>query len=226
MAKETMAACATRHMINGVTDTEELIRLIGQDLDDVPSKRSVQSYRSHFRKHGPNWHEIQNARSNETNKKRYAEDPDAALEANRRWREANPDVAKESNKRWYAENTEAAKETRKQYRANNPARVLLNACKASARQRNHECNLTLEDVKLLLEPMICSVTGLALSWDAKGEGDKCRWLAPSIDRIDNNVGYVLGNVRVVCVAFNKMRSDIPDEVVMTVAKAIVGSIHH
>ncbi|GAB6141171.1 hypothetical protein JCM14076_19000 [Methylosoma difficile] len=211
MAKESMAACATRHMVNGITDTEELIRLIGQDLGDVPSRNSVHTYRKLFRRHGSNWQEEERVRNRE---------------ANKRWRAENPEAHREASKRSYAKNPEAYKETTKRWKAENPARKLLNACRANAKKRGHECTLTIEDIEQLLEPMICSVTGLALSWDDRAESDKYRWLAPSVDRIDNNVGYNLDNVRVVCVAFNQMRSDIPDDVVTTVAKALVGSTHH
>ncbi len=192
MAKETMAEIVTKHMVNGITDTDELIRLIGQDLGDIPSKRVVQSYRSKFKKHGAGWYEIEK----EDAKRRY---------------KANPEAAKEAVYRWYKAN---------------PAMTLLKACRKSAKKRGHECSLTVEDIEGLLEPMVCSVTGLALSWDDKAESDKCRWFAPSLDRIDNSIGYVLGNVRLTCWGYNYMRGDLPDQVLLTIMKAAVGSIHH
>jgi hypothetical protein len=43
----------------------------------------------------------------------------------------------------------------------------------------------------------------------------------SLDRIIPVLGYVRGNVRVVCFAVNQARSDYGDEVLLIIAKALV-----
>ena len=75
------------------------------------------------------------------------------------------------------------------------------------------------EVEEMLAPMVCSATGLPLSWEHDGTSYRRPW-APSIDRIDCSKGYVPGNVRVVCSAFNTMRNEFPDEVVFALAKAL------
>lgn len=45
-------------------------------------------------------------------------------------------------------------------------------------------------------------------------------MGPSIDRLDNSRGYIPDNVRLVCCAFNIMRSDFSDDVVRTLARAV------
>lgn len=191
-------------MTNGVTDTEELIRLIGDDLGDIPSKNSVRHYRSNFKKYGADWLEAEKARRNQ----QYANNPEKGKEATRRWQANNPEVRNETSKRWDAEN---------------PAKRLLLACKARAKQRGHECTITVEDLRAMLAPMTCAVTGLQLTYEKTSES-KTRPFAPSIDRIDNSSGYVLGNVRVVCCLYNLMRADHKDEDVLIVAKALVASL--
>lgn len=71
----------------------------------------------------------------------------------------------------------------------------------------------------MLEPMTCSATGLPLAWEYDGATRTNPW-TPSIDRIDNSKGYLPGNVRVVCGAFNTMRNEYPDDVVFALAKAL------
>lgn len=124
-----------------------------------------------------------------------------------RWIEARRAHTNEASKRWLAENPEIARK-----------KCLLNNCRGSARKRGHECTLTAEDIDAMLSTMTCSVTGLPLTWEHEGETIRNPW-APSIDRIDNALGYVPGNVRVVCWAFNLMRADWPDEVVRTLVEA-------
>lgn len=92
------------------------------------------------------------------------------------------------------------------------------AARNRAKLKNLECTLTLERVKCLLSPMTCEMTGLPLTWDSL-EGSKYNPWAPSLDRKDNSIGYTDGNVRVVCWAYNKARSDWPDEVFHELAMA-------
>lgn len=48
----------------------------------------------------------------------------------------------------------------------------------------------------------CELTGIEFDFEAAGGKHQRRPYAPSIDRRDNSLGYVPGNVRVVCVAVN------------------------
>lgn len=79
------------------------------------------------------------------------------------------------------------------------------------------CDLTLEDIKALCEPMICSVTGVPLRW-TDILFDPWR---PSIDRIDSNKGYVHGNVRLVCTMYNLAKHRWTDDEVLFMASSLV-----
>ena len=72
----------------------------------------------------------------------------------------------------------------------------------------------------MLAPMVCAATGLPLSLERDGSTRANPW-APSIDRIDCSKGYVPGNVRIVCCAFNLMRNEWSDDVVLALVKAVV-----
>ena len=179
------------------------------------------------------------ARKREAAKARRAINPEAEREANRRWRlknaeaikaahrawrDANPEKTRAYSQEWKKANPKKARESNRRnthrWRKERPANVILNNCRKNARKRGQECTITAEEIVALLEPMICSVTGLPLYWDYGGSERTNPW-APSLDRIDNTVGYVPGNVRAVCWAFNQMRGEFPDEVVMTLAQAFV-----
>lgn len=116
------------------------------------------------------------------------------------------------------QNAETHREASRRWKAANLARKLLHQCKASAKYRGHECLITEELLAELLHSMECSATGLPLTLEWKGPSGTNPW-APSVDRLNNSLGYVPGNVRIVCWAFNNMRGDFSDEVVETLVRA-------
>lgn len=129
------------------------------------------------------------------------------------------DAERARRRRWRVENPEADREATRRWHVGNPARKLLGSCRSSAKARGHQCILTIEMIEEMLVPMTCSATGLPLTWEHMGSSKANPW-APSIDRLDCAKGYVPGNVRVVCWAFNQMRGDFPDEVIVALAKAL------
>lgn len=60
---------------------------------------------------------------------------------------------------------------------------------------------------------LCAITGLPMTWGHEGEhgnsGNR-RGTNISIDRIDSNLTYIPGNVRLVCDRVNKIRSNMDD----------------
>lgn len=207
----TMQESATRHMAAGVMDLDELERLVEQDTGKAPKRKGLSDCRSHFRRYGIDWVDAMR----EANRRRQADNPERHRESTRRWKAENP----EAGRRWYAENTERHRENTRRWIAENPARQLLNRCRGSAKQRGHECTITVEMIEKMLVPMVCSVTGLPLSLEHGGESARNPW-APSIDRLDCSKGYVPGNVRMVCALYNLARNDFPDEDFMKVVKAL------
>lgn len=139
----------------------------------------------------------------------------------RRFGKAWREELREANKQWGRDNREAHTEASRKWAESYPARALLGQAKQRAKQRGLACELTEEYVASLLQPWLCSVTGIPLSIERSGcESLKNPW-APSLDRIDRQQGYVEGNVRVTCWLFNHMRGDYSDESVLLVARALV-----
>lgn len=81
--------------------------------------------------------------------------------------------------------------------------------------------LTFEDLQLLYESQRgnCALTGLPMH-ATTDESD----LSVSVDRIDNNLGYVLGNVRLVCSRVNLMMSNLDDAHFTWWCRAVVNHI--
>lgn len=89
---------------------------------------------------------------------------------------------------------------RKRSYDNNPlTRMFMNA-KARGRQYGIEFNLEVSDLKI---PEFCPILGVKLELGWKDNYP----FAPSIDRIDSTKGYVKGNVAVVSLLANRMKSN-------------------
>jgi hypothetical protein len=92
----------------------------------------------------------------------------------------------------------------------------LNAARARSAKRGIPFDLTLSD---LGKPTHCAVSGIELDV-TRGRKDGTIF-QPSLDRIDPALGYVRGNVRVVCHGYNLAKHGARDEDVLTLALAIV-----
>lgn len=82
-----------------------------------------------------------------------------------------------------------------------------------AETRGLSCVLTEADVTTLLSSGVCARTGIAF----EPGGD----FGVSLDRVDNSLGYVEGNVQAVCWAYNRAKGASTDAVVLRLAMALV-----
>ena len=85
--------------------------------------------------------------------------------------------------------------------------------KSRARQYKLEFNITLEDVPI---PKLCPLLEIPLKL---GTAENYEF-SPSIDRIDSTKGYIKGNVRVVSLLANRMKSNATKEQCVLFAKNI------
>lgn len=121
----------------------------------------------------------------------YSELPEHVKEqrrrAHRRWIKNNPGI----RKKYY----EKYEKTRPQ------ENKLLRASKDRARLNNLPHNLTVEDIVIPTTCPICD-TELEVS---KTRGGSAR--SPSLDKIQPHLGYVKGNVAILCKKCNSMKGD-------------------
>jgi hypothetical protein len=82
-------------------------------------------------------------------------------------------------------------------------------------KRDKEINITIEDLKEQweLQKGICVFTGINLIISSYSNINKNPIYSASVDRIDNNKGYVKGNIRWVSRAINFMKNAMTDDMV-------------
>lgn len=96
-------------------------------------------------------------------------------------------------------------ESNRRIRQIRPARFLLSAAKSRAKKGGLPFNIEVFDIVV---PEFCPVLGLKL---CIGVG-ACSDASPSIDRIIPELGYVKGNIKVICRRANRIKNDAtPDE---------------
>jgi len=91
------------------------------------------------------------------------------------------------------------------FRNKNPKAMILYRARQSAKIRGLICTLMVEDIPEI--PEFCPVFPWIRLQYRVGAGMGCRPESPSIDRIDNSLGYVPGNVRIISDRANRLKSN-------------------
>lgn len=117
-------------------------------------------------------------------------------------RAANNSYQSQNMQRWHKEN---------------PHVSMLRTLKHRAKKKGLEFNITKED---LVIPEYCPILGIKIESNVgKGSGGKMN--SPSVDRIDNNLGYIKGNVWVISQLANAMKSQANPEQLVAFAKWVM-----
>ena len=108
---------------------------------------------------------------------------------------------------WYAKNYPSKRseyvERVVKNRKNNPIAQLLRSAKARAKQRGIEFLITKDDLNW---PETCPVFGFNLNYGGNGT-KKPDHNSASLDRINNSLGYIKGNVAVISYRANTLKRD-------------------
>lgn len=124
------------------------------------------------------------------------------------------EAAKARSAQWGRDNTERARVRRHHWKEHNRGRLHHYHAKVRATKKGLPFNLTVEHVQSLMDGGCC-LTGIPFEWYNK----KRTWNSPSLDRIDNAKGYVIGNVRAVLWCLNAAFGDWGEEAFAKVAEA-------
>lgn len=101
------------------------------------------------------------------------------------------------------------------------ASVMLCSAKSRAKRKGIEFNLTVDHVMHMLETQgyLCSMTGLPLELTAES-AEKNAWI-PSLDRINNNLGYTWDNTRLVAHIVNVALNTFGRQDLLIMAEALL-----
>lgn len=121
---------------------------------------------------------------------------------------------------------ECNKIAKRKFRENdkNFIRVLLEGCKDSTRRRKNkgrkECAVFELDEEFILnlkesQQNRCILSGQELIWKSNSG-----WKKASIDRIDNDKGYIKTNVRLVCWGVNQAMSNFSDSIFFEMCESV------
>jgi hypothetical protein len=89
----------------------------------------------------------------------------------------------------------------KMHYRNKPAEYMIRRAYTRAAKKGLDFSITVDDITPL--PDVCPVFGIPL---VIGNGQQHPW-AHSLDRIDNSLGYIKGNVVVISYKANRLKND-------------------
>lgn len=112
----------------------------------------------------------------------------------------NKKVRRSQSTVYYQKNRDRIREHRRNKRKLDPINHMLHQAKDRAKKRGLEFSLARQDVQI---PTHCPVLGIPLSVSAGRHSDN----SPTLDRIDNDRGYVKGNVGVISFRANRFKSN-------------------
>ena len=130
-------------------------------------------------------------------------------EYDRKYRELNRERIRVQNK-------ERAQRTKSSlvWGRRNPEKRMLIGARTNAKRRGLEFTITVDDIHI---PDVCPVLGIPL-YVAPIEIGGVSPNSPSIDRINNELGYVPGNIRVISWRANNLKRDATADELEAVAK--------
>jgi hypothetical protein len=127
--------------------------------------------------------------------------PEKVKEKNRAWQKANPEKVAAKTRAWAKANPEKVKVSNRTWKKANPEKIMLCRAQQRAKKSNLDFNLSIDDIHI---PERCPVLGILLEY---GNTVTNKDSSPSLDKIQNDKGYVKGNVQIVSNRFNSLKKD-------------------
>jgi hypothetical protein len=128
-------------------------------------------------------------------------DPARMKEYQSAWYQANKERTKDARAEWGKANRDKTREYLKEWEKRHPLRHMFQKAKACAKPRGLEFTITMEGIKWVTH---CPIFGIELCYDRDKKTPQ-RGDYPTLDRWDNDKGYVPGNVFVISWLANRMK---------------------
>lgn len=112
----------------------------------------------------------------------------------------------------------ACKQAQKNERRKLSPRAAFQTLISNAKRRGTACGVTVDDLLILWgeQKGLCALSGLAMT-----HGVGLKSTSVSVDRLNQDIGYMKGNIRLVCVALNSLRGPWSDQEALRIARAFV-----
>jgi len=136
-------------------------------------------------------------------RKKYAENPQPWKDRVARYKKKHPGKVARAQRSWRNRNVAWVREWAYDYRRRKPEQYLLRNARYRAKKMGVPFGLCLGDIMI---PEVCPVLGIKIELGAgRTLSGWERNSSPSLDRVDNNKGYVKGNVRVISLRANGLK---------------------
>lgn len=121
----------------------------------------------------------------------------------RGYKKENKEATNVQNRRWKRSNRAYCRKALQEWRYSSYERTLWKYAKRSAKARGLEFSIDVSDIVI---PATCPVLGIPIEKPAPSQGKRPAGKA-SLDRKDNSLGYVKGNIFVVSWRANRLKCD-------------------
>jgi hypothetical protein len=134
------------------------------------------------------------------------------IAANKAWRKANPDRYRQLQRDYRLRKAGAVADSLHKYRLERPAYTMWLGARRRARENGLEFSISASDIVV---QDICPALGISMFVTRGKRTDN----SPTLDRIDNAKGYILGNIIVVSWRANRIKSDATPQELLAIARA-------
>lgn len=101
---------------------------------------------------------------------------------------------------------------------------LFEGSKVRAKNSNMAHSITLTDID---SPTHCKYLGVEIDYTPPSKrGGTRKWNGPSLDRIDNNLGYIPGNIQIISELANRMKQEASIEQLVSFARNVIAVHGH
>lgn len=98
-----------------------------------------------------------------------------------------------------------------------PEKYILSRTKSKCKKEDIPFNLKLSDIII---PEFCPILGIKLLTNDEVRSGTSKWNTASIDRINPKLGYIRGNIQIISLRANMMKTDSTEEDLIKFAKWI------
>jgi len=147
-------------------------------------------------------------------------DPEEKRQYQQDWYQRNKERTREARSEWGKANRDKTKQYVRDWEQRHPREYMVMKSKHSAKPRGLLHTITVAD---LTWPTHCPILGIELVYDRDKKTPR-RDCYPTLDRHDNNLGYVPGNVFVISWRANRIKWMATAEELMAVARYAIGGL--